>query len=97
MLLGLNWYGNDYKMPVGGGSIVGHQYLDLLRKHQPSLFWDKKAKEHVFGYSVDHEAHKVYYPTQQSIQRRLDLAQKHDLGISIWELGQGLDHFYDLL
>ena len=97
VLLGLNFYGNDYVMPSGGRSLPGHEYVEILKTFDPTLTWDKKSKEHMFEYSKDGLHHKVYYPSLTSIQRRLDLAKKYGLGISIWEIGQGLDFFYDLL
>lgn len=50
ILLGLNFYGNDYSM-TGGGPIVGTQYVDTLKKHSSVKFqWDTKSQEHFFEY-----------------------------------------------
>ena len=81
---------------LGGGPIVGHEYLKLLDDHRPKLHWDPRAAEHYFDWQGT-KSHKVFFPTLLSLAMRLGEAEAWDIGISIWELGQGLDYWYDLL
>lgn len=41
--------------------------------------------------------HKEVHSFLQSIESRLSEIKRWGAGLSIWELGQGLDYFYDLL
>ncbi len=83
----------DHKLPGKGTPIVGHEYLTLLAQHTPGLGWDSAVKrpvsEHIFDYvEADRRGHRVYYPSLLSIHKRLQLAERQKVGISIWELGQ---------
>lgn len=47
ILLGLNFYGNDYT-PEGGQAIVGHEYINLLKFVKGRLQLDDQDKENFF-------------------------------------------------
>ncbi|XP_042385715.1 chitinase domain-containing protein 1-like isoform X1 [Zingiber officinale] len=98
ILLGLNFYGNDFLIPEGGGeAITGRDYISLLEKHKPVLRWDNISAEHFFVYPHNYQRHTVFYPSLISLSTRLEEARAWGAGISIWEIGQGLDYFFDLL
>jgi chitinase domain-containing protein 1 len=105
VLLGQPFYGYDNAEPI-----VAWKMVELLQERKPKLRWDADHAEHSFTYSKVHEAdgsgpgssgkkvrHTVHYPTLGSVAARVDLAENFGTGISIWEIGQGMDSWMDLL
>lgn len=100
IFVGINFYGNDFVVSggLGGGPIIGREYLSLLEQHRPHLQWEKNSEEHFFLYNDNQDVkHVVFYPSLMSIATRLQEALSWDAGISIWEIGQGLEYFFDIL
>lgn len=96
ILLGLNFYGYDFT-PEGGEAVIGASYLALLKNVKGRLKFDEKDHENYFEVKTTTGKHFVFYPTLYSIQQRIDLARELGVNLAIWEIGQGLDFFYDLL
>jgi chitinase domain-containing protein 1 len=91
----------------GMKSIIGRDYIEFLRKsyQKSAIIYDPRTHEHV---TVIHSRPTkqqqnplpqtiIFYPSLKSIYERLELATKLHVGIAIWDGGQGLDYFYDLL
>lgn len=103
IFLGLNFYGMKYNVDTEGRpvaqpeSIVGNKLVEMLKKNQAEIIFEEKIQEHIFVMKGARTQTLVFYPTLYSIQKRIELSEELGTGISIWELGQGLDYFYDLL
>jgi len=99
ILLGLNFYGYDFT-PDGGKHVLGNDYKKYLKLATKNniivLDYQETSKEHFLTVKDEDGKHTIYYPTLHSIYQRLELARSLGTGVSIWELGQGLDYFYDL-
>lgn len=111
ILTGLNFYGRTFAPSMGAGSlaeneaVLGSTVAELLQQHRPKLEWDSRAREHSFKYKATMQdepfkgkqrVHTVWYPTLKSLHERLELANRYHAGVSVWELGQGMDYFLDL-
>lgn len=93
----LGW---DFTLPDGEPrvSVDGEQYLGLLREHRPPrIDWHAEAAEHVFTYVEDDKRHSVYYPSLKGLAERLGMLRGLGVGVALYELGTGLDYFFDLL
>ncbi|PXF42839.1 Chitinase domain-containing protein 1 [Gracilariopsis chorda] len=95
VLIGLNFYGIDFWEGGQSRHIVGHEFLKLLEEHEPDMLWWDEFGEHGFAYQKKGE-HVVFYPTRESIRLRTELADEIGCGgVAIWDLGQGLEHFFE--
>lgn len=63
IMLGLNFYGNDFGKQMTPEAIVAHQYVSLLKKYKPRMLWDESSQEHYFFYTDRGVDHVVYFPT----------------------------------
>ncbi|CAH0489815.1 unnamed protein product [Peronospora farinosa] len=94
ILMGLPFYGYD-----NTEAITGSSYIQVLNDNDVAkIRWDAAAHECQHTYTAETGSrHVVFFPCLQFLQDRLKLYKAYGVGVAIWELGQGLDFFYDLL
>ncbi|KAL0488011.1 hypothetical protein AKO1_008872 [Acrasis kona] len=101
LLLGLNFYGYKYSLSSQPNMdvVLGHDYKSIMSKHSPQLHWDENSAENFFDYTNEEGVQaRVFYPSVRSIMARTKVATDRNLaGVMIWEVGQGLTEFVDLL
>ncbi|KAI3642126.1 hypothetical protein MP228_011681 [Amoeboaphelidium protococcarum] len=97
ILVGMNMYGYifDPSSSEKQRAIIGTQFIDELKtSSQYAAHWDEKNEECRFEDSI--QGTVIYYPTKKSIRKRLQFVSRSKTGVSLWEIGQGLDYFYDI-
>ena len=92
VLLGVPMYGyRDYDVLTGEGLVR------LLKRFTVAIEYHENSQDHFIMYKDEKEkSHFVTYPSLLFLQARIELAQKLNSGLSLWDIGQGLDYFYDL-
>ncbi|KAI8991663.1 glycoside hydrolase superfamily [Mycotypha africana] len=74
-----------------------HHHHHLLTDDE-DLNWDKESQEAWF-IDMDEGGSRrgtVWLPTLRSIKNRVRFAEDYGVGLALWEVGQGLDYFYNL-
>ena len=88
---------NQNKLEKQPEHITGSKLINLLSNNFDAQFsFDEKSAEHIIVIRSAKGQEIIFYPSLYSIQKRINLANKLGTGLSIWEIGQGLDYFYDL-
>lgn len=94
LMLGIPFYGYDYSNGQGK-AIIGKEFIEII-EGQARDVWDEQGKEHKFLYNDHGKECVMYYPTIDMLAERLKFAEKYGMGVAIWELGQGLEHFFNI-
>ena len=64
-----------------------------MKSENVALLWNEKSQEHYY----QEDSKLCIVPSAQFFIRRRELAEKFEVGISVWELGQGFGDWIDLL
>lgn len=95
LFIGLNFYGYDYTTQ-GFNPIIGETIENILAENHIREREDHVAQEKIFEYTdSNYVQHTIYYPTDETITKRILLAKRYGTGLGIWEIGQGRESFFE--
>ncbi|KAK2943963.1 putative Glycoside hydrolase [Blattamonas nauphoetae] len=105
IFMGMNFYGTHFKNGQFVGHVRGDDVLKILSVYKTKIDWESNSEEHRFTWREEEKSelsnsfadHTMYYPTIHSITKRKEKAESIGCGLAIWELGQGLPYFMDVL
>jgi chitinase domain-containing protein 1 len=98
IFLGIPFYGCDYVDMKFTKNLIKADYLDILTKYKTTFTWNAQANEHVMKWNdQDGKEHTTYYPSLVSTYLRGANFANKGYNMAIWELGQGLDYFMDVI
>ncbi|CAI7775887.1 unnamed protein product [Closterium sp. NIES-54] len=99
VLVGLNFYGYEYGPNEDYRPLLGRDVVELLQRYQPRMAWDPDASEHAVSFAARPSGIRraAFFPSLISLALRMREASAWGAGLSVWEIGQGLDYFFDLL
>jgi spore germination protein len=88
LVLGIGLYGYDW----GGGDTADNLQLSQVARrieaNQGAQGWDQRAASPWFRYQSDGVARTIWYEDARSVEAKLDLVDRYDLGGAFfWRLG----------
>lgn len=95
LLFGIPMYG--YLMNFQRKSkdaIINKIYLQMLQEELPPIIYNNDAEECMIKFPS--KALQINYPCLKFVKKRIEIAEYYEVGLFVWEAGQGLDYFYEL-
>ncbi len=99
LLIGMATYGYDWGSGVTTTTVTKERLGQLSSRYRLSAFYDPGSSSPYYTYTDGNQVkHQIWLENEQSLDQKLDLVQKYDIGgISFWRIGNGFEDLYNLL
>jgi spore germination protein YaaH len=103
LILGIPFYVREWKVDAQGKlvsnrAITVRNIPELMRTKQTTSTWDSKFEQYKVEYKEDGHTYVFWLEDEASIERRLELAKKYDLGgVAIWRLGYDTKELWTMM